>query len=309
MTNVFFYPTYNKDEGNLRLSFGTCNFSYIHESQRLPLEVEENGDTFHTLKDQRVDWSLDEDTLVIEREVTIYGCSCIYEGGNTPLVCSGAEIGVAVVWTSAESNRRGVFNLGTLDKYSYKNTFCLHGELFQLRGIVEFTTILYLKKSGTPKSNENHFANIEGTVLGELDKYIIKLDGTGSMFPIYIENNPGAPLWNVSSNWDDPSYDLFSESVRINLNCAHKQYKFIDKDDKNFIPHLLAEIIASALAVVVEELRMEDKSFNCFTDFREGSVAAAIYYFSNTLEIELSSPSRTSLSLRSYLESRIKYLK
>ena len=100
MTNVFFYPTYNKDKGNLRLSFGTCNFSYIHESQRLPLEVEENGDTFHTLKDQRADWSLDEDTLVIEREVTIYGCSCIYESGDTPLARSGAEIGVAVPLSS-----------------------------------------------------------------------------------------------------------------------------------------------------------------------------------------------------------------
>lgn len=304
MTNVFLYPTYNKNEGELRLTFTPCRFSYRHESEVFSLEIDENSDSLHTLKDNRAVWSLDDDILIIERDITIYGCSSIYDQGKTPLVSKGAEIGVAVVWTSAESNRRGVFDLGQLNKYSCRNTFKLYGELFQLRGVVEFTTILYLKKSG----ELGPFANTEGTILGELDKYVIKLDGTGSMFPIYIENNPGGPLWNVFCNWDDPSCELFSEVVRINLNSSHKQYKFLNKDDKNFMPHLFAEIIASALAIVVEELRLEDKSFNCFTDFREGSVAAAIYYLSNKLDIELSSPSRTSLSLRSYLESRIQQL-
>lgn len=76
-------------------------------------------------------------------------------------------------------------------------------EVAQLRGEVVFSTILYIADAGTPDSDELHLANTKGYVLGKLEDYTIKLDGNGSIFPVFEVSEPGQPLWYVRCDWID----------------------------------------------------------------------------------------------------------
>ncbi len=178
----------------------------------------------------------------------------------------------------------------------------------QLRGNVEFTTIIYLKSAGTPLYNEEHLANEYGCILGELDKFIIKLDGSGSVFPMYEVNEPSQPLWYVKCDWDDPTYEQFSECVSIYFNTAHKNYKYLDKKKRTFDEQLLKEIMASALVIVITKLKEQENYWDVTTtgdELQNGSVSAAVNHFINTLEWDVSTPESMSLSIRKFFDQRM----
>ena len=152
-------------------------------------------------------------------------------------------------------------------------------------------------------------ANQYGCILGELDsKFVIRLDGVGSVFPVYEIHEPGQPLWYVKCDWDDPTYDLFSDCVAININTAHKNYKYLDKTKRTFDEQLLKEIMASALGVIITKLKEQENYWDVTTigeDLQSGSVSEAINYFINTLEWDVSGPESLSLSIRKFFDQRM----
>ena len=100
-----------------------------------------------------------------------------------------------------DSKQRGVIPIGEIENSQRDLEFELNYEFSeaQLRGSVEFSTIIYLKEAGTPLWGEEHLANQYGCILGELDnKFVIRLDGNGSVFPMYEIHEPGQPLWYVN---------------------------------------------------------------------------------------------------------------
>ena len=48
---------------------------------------------------------------------------------------------------------------------------------------VNFSVVLYIAKAGVPEEDEMHLANEEGFVLGELDSFTLRIEGSGSLFP------------------------------------------------------------------------------------------------------------------------------
>ena len=146
-------------------------------------------------------------------------------------------------------------------------------------------------------------------ILGELEgKFVIRLDGVGSVFPVYEIHEPGQPLWYVKCDWDDPTYDLFSDCVAININTAHKNYKYLDKTKRTFDEQLLKEIMASALGVIITKLKEQENYWDVTTigeDLQSGSVSEAINYFINTLEWDVSGPESLSLSIRKFFDQRM----
>jgi len=140
------------------------------------------------------------------------------------------------------------------------------------------------------------------------DSYTIKLDGTSSTFPIYEVNEPGQPLWYLKCDWYDPTADSMADCVSINFNTAHKNYAYLDREDKNYDSQLLAEIMASAITLLIEKVRLEQGYWEQIMQgesLETGSVGQAIYYFMETLEWDLSSPESTSLSARKFFDQRI----
>lgn len=294
----------------IRLQTSEYNFYYIRDEEEYSLisEEEDGGNINYKIIDNNGIWTPDDYNLCIRRSYSLRTYQCMF--GENGIACRNAVLGLALMWTSADSRQRGVVEIGEIKNTSADLKMELNYEFFkaQLRGSVELTTIIYIKKSGTPLWGEEHLANAYGCILGELDKCIIELDGTGSVFPMYEINEPGQPLWYVKCDWDDPTYDQFTECVSIYINRAHKNYKYLDKTKRTFDGQLLKEIMASAISIIILKLKEQKDYWDATTtgdNLQSGSVSDAVNYFISTLEWDVSSPELISLSIRKFFDQRM----
>lgn len=310
--NISLFPVITDDLlGKTRFQASPYQLYYVRDDQEYVLRTEEvdSSTIVHKVIDDEGIWSPDDYQLCIRRKYSIRTYQCLF--GPNGIACNNAKLGIALMWTSPDSKQRGVIPIGEIENFQRDLEFELNYEFSeaQLRGSVEFSTIIYLKEAGTPLWGEEHLANQYGCILGELDnKFVIRLDGNGSVFPMYEIHEPGQPLWYVKCDWIDPTYDLFSDSVSIYINTAHKNYKYLDKTKRTFDEQLLKEIMASALGVIITKLKEQEDYWDATTsgeDLQNGSVSEAIHYFIDTLEWDVSGPEAMSLSIRKFFDQRI----
>ncbi len=310
-TNIPLFPTISDEMlGKISYKATSYEFYYTDNDKEFLLRSEEieKNIMMHKIIDDNGIWSIDDFNFCIKRSYSLSKCSCLF--GENGIACKDAVLGIALVWTSSDSKQRGVIPIGDIENSQKDIDLILKYEFSkaQLRGLIEFTTVIYIKNTGKPSLEEEHLANTYGYVLGELDKFIIKLDGEGSVFPIYEVSDPLQPLWYVKCEWDDPTYEKFSDCVSININRAHKNYKFLDKTKKTFNEQLLKEVMSSAIILIITKLKEEriywDATINGY-DLNSGSVSAAIYYFINTLEWDVSKPENMSMSIRNFFDQRM----
>lgn len=310
-SNISLFPTINDELlGKIRFQTSLYDFYYVRDDQEYQLRAEaiDGSMIVHKIVDDEGIWAPDDYNLCVKRRYSLRTYQCLF--GENGIACKNAVLGLALMWTSADSKQRGVIPIGDIENSQRDIDMSLNYEFSeaQLRGDVEFTTVIYLKNAGTPLWNEEHLANEYGCLLGELDKFVIKLDGNGSVFPIYEVNEPSQPLWYIKCDWDDPTYEQFAECVSIYINKAHKNYKYLDKTKRTFNEQLLKEIMASALVVVITKLKEQNNYWDATTigdDLQSGSVSEAIYYFINALEWDVSTSDAMSLSIRKFFEQRM----
>lgn len=308
---ISLFPTLTDDLlGKIRFQKSEYEFYYFRDEYIYNLIAEEiDGNiSLHAIKDEEGVWNPDDYNLCLKRRYSLRTCQCLF--GENGIACNNAVIGMAIIWTSQDSKQRGVINVGEIQKSDKDLALKVEYEFpaAQLRGSVDFTTVLYIKQEGTPGWNEEHLANKYGCILGEIDKFTIAIDGKGSVFPIYEVDEPGQPLWYVKCDWDDPTYDLFSESVQINLNRAHKNFKYLDKTKRTYDNQLLIEVISSALSIVIMKLREQELYWDDTISgkgLQSGSVSEAVNYFKDVLEWDVTSPELISLSIRKFFDQRI----
>lgn len=294
---------------SIKLETSEYFFYYIRNEEEVQLNFEEisEGASVYAITDNQGVWMPDYYNLGIKRSYTLSNYKSLF--GENGIACRNSVLGLAVIWKSSDSKQRGAINIGDICNSDKSLTLNLNYEFSkaQLRGEVEFTTIIYVKQLGTPSKEEEHLANTYGCILGEIDKFIIKLDGSGSMFPLYEVNEPNQTLWYIKCEWEDPMYDQFSECVSIYINVGHKNYKYLDKTKKTFDEQLLKEIIASALFILISKLK-EENYWDVIidgVDLESGSVAEAVNYFINTLEWDVSTPELLSISIRRFFDQRM----
>ena len=307
--NFSLFPVLND---NLKTKAGIqvmpLRFYYIADDEEVKLNAEESdsGSCIYSIFTENGLYSHDEYNFCVERQYMIRSHKCLF--GKDGIACANAELGIAAIWTSSESRQRGVIKGGSFKKEtaSVKTEIKHEFKTAQLRGRVDFSVVVYIKDPGRAFGDERHLANESGFVLGEIDRFSVLLDGTGSVFPIYEISEPSQPLWYIRCDWEDPTVDRFSEAVSIYINNAHKNYKYIDSSHKKlFDEQLLNEIMASAIGIIISRLK-ENKVFWDQTvsgdSLQPGSVCQAVNYFINTLEWAVSSPESISFSIRTYLE-------
>ncbi len=310
-SNISLFPMIDDDMlKKIRFQCDPYRFYYLRDELEYGLSSEpiDGSNSVFKLEDPEGIWAPDDYNLGLKRRYTLRTYQCLF--GDNGVACSNAVLGIAVVWTSADSKQRGVIQVGEITNSAKDVEFKLNYEFneAQLRGEVEFTTIIYIKNAGTPLLNEEHLANEYGCVLGELDKFTIALDGNGSIFPMYEVNEPSQPLWYAKCDWDDPTYESFGECVSIYINKAHRNYKYLDKTKKTFDEQLLKEIMASALMLVITKLKQDVNYWDVTVNgdnLKKGSVSQAVYYFISTLEWDVSSLETLSLSIRKFLDQRL----
>ena len=310
--NILLFPFLN-DNLMSRVRFQKTRFTFYytdssHEEHELIDEPMDAFSSIFCIKDTEGVWTQDDYNLCLRRRYCLRTFQCLF--GESGLACRSAKLGLALVWTSSDSKQRGVVPIGC---FSCEDTIldALVEKEFgkaQLRGEVTFSTVLYIADAGEPLENEAHLANTNGFILGKFDDYTIKIDGSGSSFPIFEVSEPGQPLWYVRCDWIDPTMDLFEDSVSINLNTAHKNYKYIDRNQRTFDPQLLSEIMAAAISIIIEKLRLQPVYWEQITGndtLEQGSVGQAVYYFQETLDWDLSTPESVSLCARKFFEQRM----
>lgn len=317
---LFLYPSLTddiKDSGIFQAK--EYVFSYIGQDdieKQLNYEVAEYASSVNCLKTDGV-WSAEKYNLCVTRTIAVKKFRDLF--GPKGLACKNAELGISLVWKSHDSRQRGAepiltFGVKNSDfNDEHDHTFA-EGEVdfsfpcAKLRGDVILSTVLYIAKSGTPEDNETHLANEEGFILGEFDSFILRLDGTGSLFPVYEVYEKDMPLWYVRCDWTDPLFDSFSETVSININIAHKNYKYIDRAQNSFCQQLLVEIMSSALCCIIEKLRSENYLDQILgeDEVEKSSVAEVVRYFFNALDWDFSAPNKLSVSTRMFFDERMK---
>lgn len=295
---------------DISIEMSEYSFGYMENSKKNFLDCERISDDslIYMIKDNEGIWNPDEYNFSINRQYKFNNYNTLF--GENGIACSDSVVGIAVVWTSANSKQRGIIDVGEINN-KYEELYFNMEYFFdkaQLRGDVEFTTIIYIKNPGNPLSNEQHLANSCGCIVGEIDKLYLRLDGIGSMFPIYEINDSDKPLWYLNCEWEDPRYDDFAECVSIYINTGHKNYKYLDKTKRTYDEQLLKEIMASALTIVITKLRSEifwDSIVSGTAEFEDGSVAQAVSYFVTTLGWNVTKPELLSYSIRKFFDERM----
>lgn len=315
---VFLYPSLTDNIRDEIFQAKKYEFSYIGNDdfeKDLEYVVSELNSSVNCLRTDGI-WSADKNNLIIRRKVALKKYIKLF--GPNGLVCRNAKLGISLVWTSPDSRQRGAtpiltFGVSKEEIEDQEDHTFVEGEIdfefscAKIRGNVKLSVVLYIAVSGVPENDETHLANEEGCILGELDSFMLRLDGTASLFPVYEVYEKNQPLWYVRCDWTDPLSDSFSESVSININTAHKNYIFIDRTQKAFCAQLLVEVMSSALCCVIEKIRSEKYLDQILgeDEMESGSIGEVVRYFSNTLGWNFSTPDKLSLSIRKFFDGRI----
>lgn len=309
MNNIHLFPIYDKEVSPVQLT-STYEFSYDNEEGKsFPLQINEETNNLGFIVDEEEAWNIGKYGININRHIHLENLNVLFGDSDFAIACKNSKIGVAFLWASKDSCQRGVLPLGSFseitDEFNENLNFVINKG--QLRGVVELSIVLYLKKHPSIiYDNENRFADKEGIILGYLDTYYIKLDGQGSFFPTMVIEDKGGPLWSVVCDWkDDIKNDLLEESVMVLLNKSNPNYIFIDRKNKAFNRQLAIEVFASAFSNILEEVRTKN-GFADLDDGEPGSIASALVYIRDTLNWDFSTPITLSKSIRSYFDKNLK---
>lgn len=311
MNSLSLYPTLTLEMLNkCEYKPTKYRFYYLdHHNNKIYLEgIDYSDDTSEIIiEDSKGIWNPDDFSIGFERTYFFENFKPLF--GKNGIARSHSVLQLALLWTSPDSKQRGVVKIGEICYEDDHKEFSIDYEFpkGQLRGAIELTTIISLDRIGATNKGEEHLATIQGCLLGNLDSIFIRVDGTGSVFPIYEINDANLPLWHVKCDWEDPTVDSFNECVQIYINKADKSYKFLDQTKKTFNEQLLIEVLSSALMIIVLNLKEQDY-WECVSNnqgFERGSVVEAVNYFINSLEWDASSIEQLSLSIREFFSKRM----
>lgn len=299
--NIAFYPMLSKDllkKIQPKMGKMIAKYSTRFGTFDLTCNVEGIGaNRIISIVDDAGKWSLDEHNLELSGRVTVHNTDALF--GEKGVVNEDATLGVALIWKSRPSNVRGAKNIGMLTKGrgDVELNFDQAFEAARLRGHVNIALDLYVVNSGSGATNA-----IQGVSLGELDSFVIMLEGLGSTFTVFEKSEPGEPLWNVDCDWDDPEYSQFSECVKVTINVAHPAW--VGASDEELRKELLKEIMASSMQIVMSEL--EPEQMDPYGEYELGSVCDAISYLVKKANLDIESNATIAKSMRAYLDKSMR---
>lgn len=302
---------------NLGFSYDVC---VDDEQQCYPLKITNKNSLFYSLYDQRGIWTPDTHNLHVLGKFDITNPLGLY--GEMGIAPNNSIIGLAIRWCSSTSKKRGVVYIGDLAKTTdiQEIPFDITFKKAELRGSITFYYEFFINLTSVATQAESYLANKKGTIVGEQQICILEIDAKEQSFPIELFKDSQAPLWKLFISSDDLQDVAFGEeAVKILLNTAHQDFKYINQDskNKNFSPALLKEVLASAISLYIDALRnkvQEDhhESLASFlnsddtSDWTPGCVAEVVKSFQQEpMCFDYSSPIETSISIRKYFDLKL----
>ena len=307
---ISLYPMYNGDTSDGVFVLKPYKLSFLDEDgnkHNLRLQADYVRSYLFFVDDPDDVWIHENYGFLVDRKIHISDPSSLFGSGSNAVACHDATLGLAFQWSSKSSSRKATKKIGsfTAKDRALELDISEKFEKCALRGEVNFSVILYIEKPGIPTDDESLFINQAGYVLGEIEGITLQLDGNGSMLPVFYEDVRGGALWRVSCNFSDPSYDSFSnpDVVSITINRSNPNFKFIDKKNEAYNPQMANEVMASAITMIIESLRVYD-NFASLDNPESGSVSDAVRYFRDVLSWDMSTPIAVNNSIREAFEKK-----
>lgn len=300
--NITFYPVLDATQINEMVVEVAYYFSYEVDGNMIDISSNIERDQYITL-DNNSDYDKDENTLIIDVSVNLKKTQILFgPSGIAPL---GAEIGLALECFSQKSKYRKVVTSNKTVKYNDESNSCdfkIKIEPKTIQSELSFNLLLTLaKSSGVLLENEFYLNNKSGVIIGTLDKKTLYLSGTGSLFPIYTRPSTDKKLWEVKFEYEDATIDKLSETVQLILNSNHKDYDYLNPKSKNYCDRLIYEIIASAVSLLVVDLKEKGMLGSLKEDYSEGTIMHFVKYCKEVIGIDFSDAMSISSTLRAYL--------
>ena len=240
-------------------------------------------------------WNAESHDLSLEVSVSF---NPVFFFGAMGIACENSILGVALEWTSHESNQRGNSNLVSFKREGGKvhAIFTLPFAPNQVRGKVIIAVCLYIvSPDNNPKQSERHLANQAGIYLGSVSNQCVLLfDGDAALFPVIEFNDQDAPLWRIMYDSADPCSDSFSINyVCLEVNNAHVDFPAFKGDIENQRSTPLArQVIASWLTLFLLIFKEENrlifdklKNNESDIDYAPGSITEFVSYLLKTFHI------------------------
>jgi len=301
MADISLFPIYDETKfGEIINTDEPYVFGYESSDGSYHELVNEGGYLSEKEETHGGQWNINFFNLLVSRDIKIKNANKLY--GPNGIACHNAEIGIYILWSSPSSLQRGVFNFsGSIANVSTPQVLKINGafEKGTLRGDVNLTTVFYIRKEGTPDSNEFHLANTCGTKIGEVDLFNLSLDGYGSNMDIVYRELTNGALWEVVCNWDCPDSDRFVDTVHLVLNTKSPFFMYVNNvDTHNFNIHLFREILASAFVQIFEQYKEYDPDLSKLENAELGSVAHVIRHHIEVFDINTDTLSSESKTIR-----------
>lgn len=305
MERIQFYPTLTlemiESAGVIAEDY---SFSYYYQGKEFPLESE--GSVTKKLKDTMEIWKIETEGLNFKRTLSIAYPDLLK--GKTGVVCQGAKLGIAIIWTNRKLTQTGVI-LPTTDIETPEGRKCEFLYSFasdMMSGDLELDLTMYVQsKAEKILSGEEDLINEVGVTVGTVDRVFLDFNNLFMDFPIEELRSENDPLWWVEfSEWEDPkTIDMFSrDSLCLYLNPYYDACPSINIDSgKSQNNDLLVDILAQTYLLAFRRLSEEDlKATKQDVGLANYSVCSVLHQFIQNCNYELhwESPEKLLKSLQ-----------
>ena len=302
MSNILTsYPILNdelRESLDYRIDISRVTYKKSGVENKLELKINQENEFY--IEDEALNWNPLEHNIKFDINIIFNNKNILFDE-YIGLVDADAKIGIALTWFCKSTNQIKTIPIGELNEFDlnyYENNFQLEFDAGELKDKINLKFILFLKELGI----NSYIGQRKGCVFGELDEFVINLEGDGSVFPIEIIQDKKQLLWMAKFKYDEIREDLFNkEHVCLYLNKAHKDFLSLNLEAEELSP-MLKEILANFIYMFLIDLKENhvnlDEILTNQNDCEEYSIASVVCRWVQEFNIDLSSSYKMQESIR-----------
>ena len=300
--NFSFYPTLDQDQIDEIEPKIDMSYSYMCNGVKIEIPYTNDQGKFASF-DSQSNFDSDENDLHGIISISLKNIEKLY--GPEGIAPSGSSLSIALEYFSQKARYRKVIqsNKSLLPGQAFRHNFEFIVPKEMGLNELKFSILIFLEKSAKKLlPTEAFLNNTQGFILGSLSNFTLYLEGEGSLFPIYTIASKDKKLWSIEINYEDPTVEQLTESVKLKINSTHKDYSLLNPADKKYCDRLINEIMSSAITILITQLKEDGFLDHLEDNYADGSILQFAVYMKDVLNIDFSNIINTSSSLREYLD-------
>lgn len=282
------FPTINEEaklELMPKIEFETF---YTERNFANKLEINRNEDVEieeYYLDDPHGKWNPINNDLVLKGKIKISNTDCLFD--KYKIAEKDTVLGVAITYISKKTSMCFSKSIGEItfgnknEEFEFEFDFNKKQLAWRLNLLVQ----IYIKKANTI---QRVLASIPGTIIGTIMDFDLVLEGTGSSFPIFINEMNNEPLWIMNCEIIDLNEVFSPDNISLVLNSNHPDFKYLGTEQissKN--SPLWKEILGTFFTtIILESKKQSDISTIRENEYEVGTIGVFVQYILDTFDIK-----------------------